>query len=1289
VIVSVTTLGSRHGVDAAAKGVVEYLAERSRQPTGGHGQRPDAPQGKGPAAYYADSVEGPGRWVGSGVGPAFRSGTVMAVQFERLLLGQDPASGAQLRTTARARNVGKPGDPAVAAVADPMTLREAASELAVHPSHLKRCAQRSRQWEHTAAEATARGESPPRRPTNYLATLDGPTHEHPRRPYRVERGEFVRFAQARKRPAATVGFDVTFSAPKSVSVLWAVASPEVEAQILDGIEAAVRTGMRYLEQQAIACRIRGAVTQGDGLLGAGYLHATNRNLDPQLHWHVVVGNMTQGPDGVVRALDGRQLYLHAKTAGYLASAELRHQLTIRLGVGWGDVVHGIAEIAGVPEEAIRVASSRSAQIDRLTGELGLGGASARQVAAYRTRNAKADGVDPAALRQRWLDSLGDVGFTGDYVAQRVLGRRATSHEPDATTVALWYQHLGSAHGVTEQSATFDRRHVVQQLAELAGAHIPARTVEDFADRWLASENVQVLADELTAERPRVGVVRRDGTAVRTPTGLALYTTPQLLALEQDVMATVEAGFATGRGVVDEAILTAAIAAHEEATGGRLGGDQRAMVAAVCTSGDAVQCVLGPAGSGKTYALAVAARAWQEAGFTVWGASVNGTAAEQLARATGIPSRTLASLLDRLDLADYPVLTDRHIIVMDEASTTGSRDLAHLLRYTTATGASVRLVGDPAQHSAVDAGGLFRALVDRHPDRTPGLTVLRRQHGDDMADIRLALTDYRHGRIAEAWQRLQYNARVVTAESPGELLDILCADWYVDRARHLADPDRVARSSMVAENHVERRALNNRARALLRADGTLRGDDMTVASQRFAVGDEVICRTPAHQLHPAGDPRRYVRNGTRGTITTITRHHERIEFTVDFEGRGPIQVPHEFLTRSLRPRVVGGLTHAYALTSHTAQGETYRAGRMLATEEATRASVYVGLSRGTSDARLYVVRADDVHPPRGPDDDLPALRDETRAGDSLARRLETSGPEHVASEHDRDALAVARLRHRHTLPELETLAADGDRIAVKAAQATARAVADAAISGPHPAVVTELGPRPDAPAQRRGWDWAVGTLAVHWARTSTGPFEVPDGWDLATGDDPRVTGRVHDAAVAYLAAETHPSTLAAEARELHRELTAAPTLRDLAIAEARLEGPRHRTELSEAMAAEVERLRLLVAEAAPLRRRARRLDDALAVQVRAAVDRPARYLIELLGLRHLADDPEQWYGRATVIERYRHRHLGLAPHDGSVAGHGGDPMLAAVGTRPTDRRAGHAWAAATRDVQAGRGRGIER
>ena len=110
------------------------------------------------------------------------------------------------------------------------------------------------------------------------------------------------------------------------------------------------------------------------------------------------------------------------------------------------MVHGIAEIAGVPEAAIRASSSRSVEIDRLTGELGLGGAAARQVAAYQTRHAKDTAVDPADLRHRWADLFGEVGFTGEYVARRVLGRRTTLREPGTEAVARWYEHLGSARG---------------------------------------------------------------------------------------------------------------------------------------------------------------------------------------------------------------------------------------------------------------------------------------------------------------------------------------------------------------------------------------------------------------------------------------------------------------------------------------------------------------------------------------------------------------------------------------------------------------------------------------------------------------------------------------------------------------------------------------------------------------------------------------------------------------------------------------------------------------------------
>ena len=125
-----------------------------------------------------------------------------------------------------------------------------------------------------------------------------------------------------------------------------------------------------------------------------------------------------------------------------------------------------------------------------------------------------------------------------------------------------------------------------------------------------------------------------------------------------------------------------------------------------------------------------------------------------------------------------------------------------------------MIGDPAQHGPVDAGGLFAHLIDRYPSFTPQLIVNRRQQGPGTEDLRDALIEFRDGRISDEWERLDAGQRIITADTPSALLDTLVAVWFVDRQEHLADPDRVRPSSMMAEHHTERGALNLRARALL-------------------------------------------------------------------------------------------------------------------------------------------------------------------------------------------------------------------------------------------------------------------------------------------------------------------------------------------------------------------------------------------------------------------------------------------------------------------------------------------
>ena len=186
-------------------------------------------------------------------------------------------------------------------------------------------------------------------------------------------------------------------------------------------------------------------------------------------------------------------------------------------------------------------------------------------------------------------------------------------------------------------------------------------------------------------------------------------------------------------------------------------------------------------------------------------------------------------------------------------------------------------------------------------------------------------------------------------------------------------------------------------ALLRSDGSLRGPDVDIAGQAFAVGDQVICRAPT-RLRPDGGQRgSEVRNGTRGVVTAV-HDGPAPELSVDFEHRGPIRVPAELLAKRIRGRsVVGVLTHAYCLTTHAAQGDTYHAGRLLASDASSREGVYVGLTRGEHDARVYVVAHNDLDP-RRPDDHLPRIGRDFDPVLATQRRLSSVPADTPAVEH---------------------------------------------------------------------------------------------------------------------------------------------------------------------------------------------------------------------------------------------------------------------------------------------------
>ena len=239
----------------------------------------------------------------------------------------------------------------------------------------------------------------------------------------------------------------------------------MQRAIREAHRAAVLDAFGYFERATSFSRRGegGAVSiRGEGLVAAAFEHRTSRAGDPQLHTHVLVANAIRGEDGRWSALDGRRLYAHARTAGFLYQASLREHLTRELGVRWAGVEKGVAEIEGVSERVRRAFSTRRAEIEEAMARVGSSGRDAAQVAALATRRAKDRSLTPEELRTEWVERAARLGLMR---ARSLCGRA----EPEAAEFAEGISALLSSDGLTRDQSSFGEREVLQALCETARA----------------------------------------------------------------------------------------------------------------------------------------------------------------------------------------------------------------------------------------------------------------------------------------------------------------------------------------------------------------------------------------------------------------------------------------------------------------------------------------------------------------------------------------------------------------------------------------------------------------------------------------------------------------------------------------------------------------------------------------------------------------------------------------------------------------------------------------------------
>lgn len=772
-----------------------------------------------------------------------------------------------------------------------------------------------------------------------------------------ETGELLASHPARK----VAGFDLAFRAPKSVSLAWGLAQDaEVAEQVREAHRAAVGAALGYLEREAGFTR-RGAGgserVAGTGLAAAAFEHRTSREGDPLLHTHVVVANLVQtADDGVWRTLDSRALYRHAKTAGVLYQAQLRHELTTRLGMAWQPVVNGHADLEGFDRRLIEAFSQRRAQIVERLDELGMDSPAAAQIASWSTRKPKDLQAPEVELRERWAEQARDLGFDPSRVTDLLHQVRSDRWQlpVDGHALEELSELLAGEEGLTARSASFARRDAVQAVAAALPAGGTVGEVEALTDRLLGDGRVVA-----------VGPGTQLSLFERTPTDSddpIRFTTTELLTTETSAIARALARRGEQAATVDPSRVERVIRRH-----GELGDDQAAMVRRLCTSGAGVEVVVGKAGSGKTHALAVAHEAWTSQDVRVVGCSLAARAARGLQDASGVPSTTLHRLLAACDdAAPGSPLPPGGVVIVDEAGMVGTRQLARLLTHAQQQGTKVVLVGDPAQLAEIDAGGLFRGLCNRLP--TVELIENRRQ---STGWERATVDELRRGRTRAALAAYADHGRL-TVTAPDELTGKVLEHW-----QQLADRDGAESVVMIARTRRQVEQLNRAARQRRLDAGHLSGRQVEGPDgQRFAVGDRVVCLR--------NDRRLDLDNGTRGTIVGV---HIGGALSLRPDGNASeIVVPAGYIA-------AGNLAHGYAITGHKAQGLTVDHALVIADETIDGEWGYVAMSRGRRTNHLYLADTQRADPRRH----APEPADDATEG--LARRLGVSRADTPLADRD--------------------------------------------------------------------------------------------------------------------------------------------------------------------------------------------------------------------------------------------------------------------------------------------------
>lgn len=781
-----------------------------------------------------------------------------------------------------------------------------------------------------------------------------------------------------------MGADLTFSCPKDVSVLFAGADAKLQADIVRAMHSSVKEALGYAQTIAITRHGKGgAIKQiAKSVVAAVYTHFASRALDPQLHAHAFLFNVGQRQDGSWSALEHKAQFEHQMATGILFRVELAHRLK---SLGFGiEAEGGLFTVAGISQAQREALSKRSRELQEALDAQGLGSdAASKKAAALATRSRKDEPPLPE-LVAKFSQEAHLLGLTPEYI--QGIRQQVVSSE-------FRIDHQELLDELTASSSVISRQDLLRAICTKAMGH------------WTSTQCLQEL-----------DVLIRSPLLVHlgaTDTLTQVYTSKNMQVLEGDVSRLVEEGKASTRHQISVAQVDAAFNALQEELSQKIGvrvnlDEQRQAAHHVCNQTGTHAFVEGWAGTGKTTMLKAVGHIYKEAGFGLIGTALSASAALNLERETGIQSNTLAGLLLAIENGSMKLST-KSIVVLDEAGLVGSREFALLQQHVVDAGAKLIAIGDPKQLQPIEAGGIFKSLMDKHgaaqvariqrqkTDLAPLLKYLeshssraipgivkerakaiwalpegaRLQAVEDLATLdpkvgraverwrarfdhqwlRSAVEHFAKGQAKEALTLMQAHECLHLISGRAQAQEELIAAWTAHKAP-LHD------KAIIAATRADVATLNQLARSALVAAGVVADaqgieveitlKDESQEQRRFAPGDRIV--------FTKNDRDHDTTNGLLGTISAITHRPDGPHLVVELDdaskgGSKLISVPASF----------GHFDLAYCLTNHKAQGKTVDTAFVFVDpRHAGREWSYVAASRSKHGTHLFVDEAP-LHP----------------------------------------------------------------------------------------------------------------------------------------------------------------------------------------------------------------------------------------------------------------------------------------------------------------------------------------